>query len=407
MIKTLRRKFIFFAMSAVTLMLLILLFAINGFTWLQFEWQGNKILETLTSSEVAFTKMPPPQNGAKGAVSPEFERMRTARFFIVHMSTASEEISCDLNQVFFVDEDTAIEYGKTAFNRNNTSGRIDRYKYRIKIVEEIRDIYFLDMSRERSTIKTVMFTSGAIAAGSWLISLIFVLISSVWYVQPIIAGLEKQKQFITNAGHELKTPLAIIQSNNDAMSLIHGENKYNRNIRTQVARLGELTGNLLMQARLDEEVELVNELINISSLTNEILQPFQDSAENRGIAFTSSIAENIMLNTNRQAFTQLVTVLMDNAMKYTTDRGEIRFTLENDDKHVLITEENSCDPEMDIDPEGLFERFYRADTARTQNDQQSGYGIGLSVARSICKSLGGTLTASFPQPGKIRFIAKL
>ena len=406
MIKNLRMKFVFFAMTAVTMLLVVLLLSINGFTWLQFERQGNEILETLVSSDGMFPKMERPPNGNKGVMPPEFERMRTARYFIVHMSMEREVLSCDLNQVFFVDEEAAIEYGKAAMNKNLSSGRIDRYKYRIKIAEDVHDIYFLDMTRERSIAKTVMIVSGAIAAGSWLISLIFVLILSAWFVHPIISGLEKQKQFITNAGHELKTPLAIIQTNNDAMSLIHGENKYNRNIKAQVTRLNELTANLLMQARLDEEVELIKEQINISELTKEVLQPFKDSAESRGVSFNSSVTPDIMLNTNRQAFTQLLTVLMDNALKYTSDGGEVCFTLENDDKHIIIWEENSCDPDMNIDPEQLFERFYRSDSARTQSDQKSGYGIGLSVARSICESLDGTLTAHYPSRGKIRFTAK-
>ena len=191
------------------------------------------------------------------------------------------------------------------------------------------------------------------------------------------------------------------------MELIYGENKYNRNIKTQVIRLNELTSNLLMQAKLDEEVELLKEQTNVSELCKEIVQPYQDNASIHGISLDSQITPDLFYNTNRQAFAQLLTILLDNAMKYTTENGEITFSLTKESKNLIICEENSCDPEMNINPENLFERFYRGDSARTQTDQKSGYGIGLSVARSICKALGGEMTAYYPKQGRIRFIAKL
>lgn len=406
--KTLRRKFVFFAMAAVTLLLLVLLISINGLTWIQFEREANEVLDTLVNTDGLFMKQQfrKEDNNNNFLLPPEIDIMRSARFFMVKTDPDGKFLSCDLNQIFYVSDDDAADYAKKVLSKNALSGRIDRYKYRIKKNDLSQNIFFLDMTRERLTINTVLYISVLIAVGSWLISFVFVLIFSAWFVRPIVAGIEKQKQFITNAGHELKTPLAIIQSNNDAMTLIHGENKYNRNIKAQVTRLGELTANLLTQARLDEEVELKKEHINISMLTNELLQPYKDSAETRNITLVSDVRQGLILNTNRQSFTQLITLLMDNAIKYTTDGGDVSFTLSRDNKNILITEENSCDPEMNIDPERLFERFYRADSARTQSDQHSGYGIGLSAARSICEALGGKLTASYPKQGRISFTAK-
>lgn len=406
MIKSLRKKFILFAMTAVTVLLTALLLSINGLSWYLFERQADEVLTNLVNSNGEFMKGPPPRNKQQIYLPPELDIMRSARFFMVTTNLNGEVTASDINQVFYVTDEEAADFAKAVLAKSTPSGRIDQYRYMIKQTDDKNVIYFLDLTREQITIRTILFTSSLIAVVSWLIALIFVIIFSVNFVQPITAGLEKQKQFITNAGHELKTPLAIIQSNNDAMTLIHGENKYNRNIKSQVIRLGELTSNLLMQARLDEEVELQKELINISDLTNEIIQSYKDSADYHGITIISSIASNIMLNTNLQAYTQLLNVLMDNAMKYTTEKGEVCLNLTQDAKNVIINEENTCDPEMTIDPERLFERFYRTDNARTHDEHRSGYGIGLSVARSICEALGGTLTACYPNPGKICFIAK-
>lgn len=406
MMKTLRRKFIFFAMTAVTVLLLALLIAINVLTWTAFDQQSDETLNKLADSNGLVFKLPAPPRKPGPFLLPDIDALRAARFFVVIVDTADEILSCDTDQVLFISDDEAAEFARTALSRSLSSGRIDQYKYRINQTEDTKTLIFLDVSREQFTMKVFMVISIIIALGSWLVSLLFVVLTSSRFVQPIIAGMEKQKQFITNAGHELKTPLAIIQSNNDAMTLIHGENKYNRNIKEQVVRLGELTSNLLMQARLDEEVELLKEQTNISELIKDVLRTYKDSVEAHGMTLISHISEGIQMNTNRQAFTQLVNVLMDNAVKYTSDNGEILFSLSQDGHNIILTEENSCETEMNDDPERLFERFYRGDDARTQSDHRSGYGIGLSVARSICESLGGSLKADYPQSGRIRFTAK-
>jgi hypothetical protein len=407
MMRSLRNKFVFFAMAAVTVLLLVLLLAINGMAYFIFERQSDAVLENLVESDGMFMQSPFRKDRMPVPVPPEMDIMRSARFFIVELDEYGSAMFANVDQIFYVTMDEAVSYAKTAIQRGAPKGRIDRYKYVVREQDDGTEVYFLDMTREQLTMRTLFFVSAVIAFGSWLIVLGFVLYFSGKFVQPIIAGMEKQKQFITNAGHELKTPLAIIQSNNDAMSLIHGENKYNRNIKSQVTRLSELTANLLIQAKLDEEVELHKELINISELTEAALLPYRDTAEAHNFRLETSIAPDISLNTNREAFTQLLTILMDNAIKYTAEDGEILFSLAGESGHISLSEENSCDPDMNIPPERLFERFYRADTARTQTDQRSGYGIGLSVARSICRALGGELDASYPTPGRIRFTARL
>ena len=406
MMRTLRKKFIFFAMAAVTVLLLVLMLSINGLAWIMFERQSDEMMSMLINSGGNFMQMGPRDDDNLQLPPPDRDMMRSARFFTVYLDDTWAALFANVDEIFFVDIDEAIEYANEAINKGSTTGRVDRYKYSIEKTGDGLKIYFLDMTRELLTMQTLLRVSAIIAAGSWLIVLLFVVLLSGNVVQPIIAGIEKQKQFITNAGHELKTPLAIIQSNNDAMSLIHGENKYNRNIKEQVARLSGLTANLLMQAKLDEEVELKKEPLDISELAKSVLSPYRDSAETAGLSFTASITPDVQMNTNREAFTQLLNILMDNAMKYTDAGGSINFTLFKESGNIFIVEENNCGTEIDSDPEKLFERFYRADSARTQTDRHSGYGIGLSAARSICEALGGKLTADYPSQGRIRFTAK-
>ena len=264
----------------------------------------------------------------------------------------------------------------------------------------------MDTSEQSENCRMVLFASTAIAVLCWVILLMIVILLSGKVIRPVLVGMEKQKQFITNAGHEMKTPLAIIQSNNDTMALIHGENKYNVHIRNQTKRLNVLMTNLLTLAKLDEEIPLPTEPVNISDAANELLPAYTEDAQARNLRFTVQIEPDIIIQTNKDSFRQMLTVLLDNAIKYTPDSGYVHVSLARDGRHVQIIEENTCDPSLEPEPERLFERFYRGDAARTQKKDSSGYGIGLSAARAICENFGGKLTAEYLSAETIRFTAR-
>jgi hypothetical protein len=163
--------------------------------------------------------------------------------------------------------------------------------------------------------------------------------------------------------------------------------------------------NLLTLARLDEEIRLPTDPINISEVINELLPPYQDAALTRNIRFHVLIEPNITLLINKDSLRQMLTILLDNALRYTPDNGSVHLTLKRQGGHVQIIQENTCDPFHEADTERLFERFYRGDSARTQNIDSSGYGIGLSAARAICENFNGKLTAEYTSAESIRFIA--
>ncbi len=407
--KTLRLKFILFAMAAVTILLLVLGISINGLAWYMFERQTDVMMETLVDSEGNFMR-----RGPEGEIDapwdfrpPEMDIMRSARFFMVQISGAGRILFANVDQIFYVSADEAVEYTMKVLEKKTSSGRIDRYKYAVKDADDGKKVYFLDMTRENLTMRTLLIVSAVIAVLSWLVVLFFVVLSSERVVHPIVAGMEKQKRFITDAGHELKTPLAIIQSNNDANILINGENKYSLNIKSQVIRLSDLTSDLLTLAKLDEGAAMTFSPVNVSELAEEILAPYQDTAANRGLRMDTRIEKNITAQSNRESLVKLISILMDNAIKYTDDGGDIRFELKKDQSHLLISEENTCNTHETENPEQLFERFYRGDAARTQQNTRSGYGVGLSIAKMICENLGGTMTAEYPAADRIRFTAKL
>ena len=369
------------------------------------ERQSDMVMKILVDSDGVFNKMdfnrPPPFSRPL-----DMDRMRSSRFFIVLSDTNGNIIDVDITQISSIDYKTAKSYALAVLKSDKESGRMNGYKFATKKMGPNQLTFFMDMSGQSESFYRVLFASGAIVALCWLVLLIIVILLSGKVIHPVLMGMEKQKQFITNAGHEMKTPLAIIQSNNDTMALIHGENKYNVNIRTQTKRLNVLMSNLLTLARLDEEIPLQAEPVNVSEVTTKVLSVYQDYAGLRNLHFDVKIEPDIIISVNKDGFRQIVTILMDNALKYTPDNGYINLSLVRNGRHIQIIEENTCDVSLEADPERLFERFYRGDAARTQSKEFSGYGIGLSAARAICENFGGKLTAEYSSSESIRFIAR-
>lgn len=405
MMRTLRKKFILFAMSAVTVLLFVLVGAINGLSWIMLDSQTDYILDNLVHSDgmreqMHFHEQPPflPRLN--------MDTMQSARFFTVDLDKDGNIVRTDTERISSVNDESARALAKEVTAKNKVSGKKDSYKFKVIDTENGKKIFFIDMSWAISMMLTVIVTSCCIALICWLISFSFVALLSKKVVRPIIANMEKQKQFITNAGHELKTPLTIIQTNNDAMALINGENKYTQNIRTQTRRLGTLMSNLLTLSKLDEDVKLATEQINISELISDFIPTYAEAAEEKDITFSSDIAPDICITANRDMFLQFISSIFDNALKYTNEGGQIRVSLAALGHKVQLVEENTCSPLPSCEPERLFERFYRGDSARTQSITPSGYGIGLSAARTICESLGGSLHAEYIAEDTIRFTAE-
>lgn len=400
--KTLRKKFILFAMSAVTVLLLVLVGAINGFSWIILDRQSDNILHTIASGDDMLMHSGFRERGPF-MPSVNMDIIQSTRFFLVHTDQNGNVLDVNIDRVSSVSEEQAAEY---AGKITDTAGKIGNYKYEVKRYGEDRLIFFIDTSGQLGVFVMVLSITSAIAFFCWIATLLFVIMLSGRAVRPILAGMEKQKQFITNAGHELKTPLSIIQTNNDASALIYGETKYSRNIRNQTKRLNVLMTNLLTLASLDEETKLPVESVDISELIREMLSAGEDMITQKHITLSSEIQPGIFMQVNRNTFAQMISILLDNAVKYTPEGGTICFSLMDDGGHIEIAEENTCETPADPDPERLFERFYRGDSARTQSSPSSGYGIGLSAARAIAETFGGMLSAEYSVNGTIRFFAR-
>lgn len=223
---------------------------------------------------------------------------------------------------------------------------------------------------------------------------------------PVAESYEKQKRFITDASHELKTPITVIATSLRVLEMETGKQKWIDKAKNQTEKLTELVNSLVSLSRLDEEKSpLKFSEFNISDAVKETAESFCDFAESNGKKLEISVEPDITYNGDEYAVRQLVSVLTDNAIKYADPSSPILVSLEKSKKKIVIKTENACAEPIKGDLSKLFDRFYRADESR--NSETGGFGIGLSLAKSIAEGHGGKISASSPAENRIEFTVTL
>lgn len=311
------------------------------------------------------------------------------RYFVVNYSSGKVE-SVNVEHIAAVDESTAEEFAETVLMSGNKTG--DCYDYRYRVSDDNTCVVFLDISDE-------IESSNYLVIIMCLVALMFVAVITVIFyflskrvVRPFEENSRMQKQFITDASHELKTPLAIISANAEVLAYKDGENEWINNITTQVGRIGELINELLTLNRLEEIEDNIDiEEVNLSEIITKASDDFVEVFKSKNVTLTREVKENVTLNGNFSQLERLVSVLVENASKYVSESGEVKITLKQDSKHTKFSVFNSCEIDKNVDYSHLFDRFYRPDASRTS--KTGGHGIGLSIAKRIAMLHNGKIEA--------------
>lgn len=225
-----------------------------------------------------------------------------------------------------------------------------------------------------------------------IVMLVLFFFLSVYFARKIVAPLEesyqKQKQFISDAGHELKTPVAVVSANAELLSREVGDNQWLQNIQYENERMGMLIGQLLDLART-ENVAPQMELIDFSRLVAGELLPFESVAFEKGLVLNSIIADGIYMEGNSTQLKQLVSILLDNAIRHSKEPGDVNLTLTKEHGFAKLSVINKGDEIPAEERQQIFERFYRMDTVRNGEDKH--YGLGLAIAKAITTSHKGNI----------------
>ncbi len=438
MIKKLRKSFIITAMLSVTAVLVVIVAVMNIANYISSDSEADQLLRLLSDNGGSFGQFFPSgeqpfpaQDGEEPPAKPDGEEppemsggmnerwdfrknnkngnffvknVLTAetpyetRFFSVTLDSTGEAVSIDTGQIAAVTSDEALEMAKRLCAEGKRSGYEESYKYLATDTDRGTLYVFIDRTRALRSVTDFMVISLLVALGAAAAVFVLVFIFSKFAIKPIAESYEKQKKFITNAGHELKTPLAVINSCNEVIELEQGETKWTRSIAAQTDKMTRLTQELVALARMDEGGAQLNmEEFPLSDTVSEILDPFELMAEQKGIGFRTEIQPDISYKGDRNMIARLCSIMADNAVKYTPENGTILFSLSAKNKKIVFSSENTAENITKGTHPELFDRFHRGDTSH--NGDVPGFGIGLSTAQSIAAAHNGKIEA-FSSDGK-------
>lgn len=340
----------------------------------------------------------PPQNGRAGwtwrrwdfTVETKYE----TRYFSVVLDASGALIRANTEQIAAVNQEEAVDIARTVRENGRSDGVYGNYRYTVKEGNDGESLYvFLDCTRSMTEVREFFRNSVIVTFGGLVVLFGLAWLLSGKAVRPMAESYEKQKSFITNAGHELKTPLAVIESSTEVIEIENGDSQWTQSIHGQVRRLSKLTEELVTLSRMDEGgAQLALSETDISQLTEECVEPFARMAEQKGLRFDLDIQPGILWKVNPDAMEKICAIMADNAVKYAA--GDILLSLSRDGGHVILREENPAEGLTAGKQEQLFDRFYRGDASR--NGAQPGYGLGLPLARSLAEAMGGKMQAHSP-----------
>ena len=324
------------------------------------------------------------------------------RYFTVFLKNG-EITDIDFSHIVSVDDDYVTEATKKVLNRRGETGFYDNYRYRVSGDKSM--VVFLDISTESRSLETLISIMIFVAIiFIILITVVFGFVSK-YVLRPFEENSRMQKQFITDASHELKTPVAIISANAEVLSYKYGESEWIDNITTQTERIAGLVNELLALNRLEEIENNVDiSPVDLSEILNRTADEFSEVFSGKNVTVTRKIPAGLTINGNPDQLTRLVSVLVENASKYVTEGGEVRLTLKKDLRYVSMTIFNTAVLDDNADYSHLFDRFYRPDRSRTS--KTGGHGIGLSIARRIAVLHNGDIQA-IPEKDGLAFRVRL
>ena len=397
MIRKLRIKLIIASMVSLLAVLLVIMSAVNLVYYGQVIQEADSTLALLAANDGFFPEsnheFPPDGKFPKREPHLSPELPYETRYFFVTLAEDGSARSVNTGKIAAVDTADAIAYAQSVWAQGKTQGFADQYRFLVDTSSSEPLILFLDCSRGLANFKTLLLSCiGVSFVGSLLVLLLLIFLSGR-IVRPFLENYEKQKQFITDAGHELKTPLTILNADAEILAMDYGENEWVSDIQTQTKRLADLTNDLILLSHMEEEQTQLQMLeLPLSDIAEETITPFQAVARTQGKSLELHIQPMLSLRGDEKSLRKLFSILLDNAVKYSVPQSTISCTLEKQKNFIRLSVWNAVDHITKAQTEHLFDRFYRTDQSR--NSQTGGYGLGLSIALAIVTAHKGKITAT-------------
>ena len=397
MIQRLKIKFIILSMSALLVLLTVIVAGMNLINYNSVIEDADFILTLLSQNKGNFPDfnediVQKPNNKFPPQLSPEIPH--ESRYFSVFYNEEDDVIKVDVNKISAVDREKAILLAQSVNINEDEKGFVGEYRYLTDNDLNGKRITFLDCGRKLEAFDTFLISSILMSVCGYLLVFIIIFVLANRIVEPISKTYEKQKRFITDAGHEIKTPLTIINANADILEMeLSKPNECLADIKEQTKRLKILTEDLVTLARLEENENKIEKIdFPFSDIVTETVNSFKGLALKQNKELICDIEPMITLYGNDKSIRQLISILLDNALKYSNAESQIEIELTKQNRTILLCVRNTTKKPINQEQLKLvFDRFYRTDASR--NSQTGGYGIGLSIARAIVDAHNGKIKA--------------
>lgn len=395
MFKSLRRKFVTTAVGSVGVVIAILAIALNFINFNKLEERIDTTLLDASRSQ-ALIKIFAEDGDDLVITKNSSSATEYNGFSIAKVDNKGRIIKAYRDDSLIVDQDALQNKVVEALEKGKTSGFIGSYRF-LKVETNVGNlILFLNCQRELDSYESFVKNSVLISIGVILSVLVLIILISKRVIAPIQETYLKQKQFITGASHELKTPLAIISSNADVLEMMNGDSKWTQNIHNQVDRLSSLVNSLVVFSRMEEKDTVERTYFDLSEALKLRIEDFDELANFQKKNIVADIDPNLNYYGEKDSIIQLMDILLENAIKYAPEDSDISVKLNKNRKYATLKVSNKANVEKG-DLSKVFDRFYRLDESR--NSAIKGYGIGLSMAQLIAEKHKETIQAYAPEDG--------
>ncbi|MFC3932543.1 sensor histidine kinase [Streptococcus dentapri] len=399
MFRRLRIRIILIAAAALCAVLFLFASVLSSTYYFMTRQQINSALQLLSANDGELPYNSTTSNRL-GVTSPD--ALYQYRYFSILLDNNGELVSASTKNIQAINEDDINDILDESLDSLAPDGRLTigktQYSYRkTRLKNNQTLVVILDISQFYASAKRLAQWTYFMSAVSFILFLIIFSLFSGRIIRPFITNMEKQRRFVTNAGHELKTPLAIIQANTELQELMTGQTEWSVSTKDQVTRLTNLINSMVAMARLEEQPDIVLSDIDFSDVTRDAAEDFKGPVLRDGKRFVMEIAPDIHIRGEEKSLFELVTILVDNANKYCDPEGQVTVKLSQfgrTRKRARLQISNTYKEGKNTDYSKFFERFYREEESHN-NKMKSGFGIGLSMAENAVKLFKGHILTTY------------
>lgn len=377
MIKKLRRKFILISALSVLFVLAITIGAINISNYVVIENNARDVLAEVVSQG--------PQQGLEPGQGPNDARinLRQEHYFVVSFNQDGTIKETDNRQMFILSKAECEQLATKVFNKEMKGGKYGNFRYVLSNRDDgTTNVGFVDIKERLENFRNFLLVSSLVSVGAYLVLIGLIILASKIAFKSSEEAYKKQKRFITNASHELKTPLTVISADLDLIEMDNGKSEWGDSIRDQLNKLTEMTNRLVTLSKLEEEDPSKYPFNDFS--INEICKSTADSFaplfKKENIKFAYNITGNLTMYGNKNLIDELIHIFLDNSLKYTGGENKSSyFVVDQTNKgKIEFRFSNTIDKDDETDIKQIMERFYRS-----PSNKKEGSGVGLSIAQEI------------------------